>query len=234
MTLGALVQSVAGFGFALTALPILASATSFGLAAPLLALNGLGNGTFMWLRYHRHFQWSAVRRMVFAAITGIPVGLYGLKYAPESVMLVALGVIIGGYALYALTQVASPKLRSPFWAYGFGFLAGTLSGAYNIPGPPAVFYGQCCRWTPEQFKGNLTGFFAFNTVTVIIGHTFQHRITPDVLRLLAIALPCSLTGFIIGTYLSRSINPATFRTLVLVLLIITGIRLILAGFGGSI
>lgn len=231
MVLGGLVQSTTGFGFGLVALPILASATSFGLAAPLLALNGVGNGTFMWLRYRRHFQWVAVRRMVMAAIAGIPVGLYGLRYAPESAMLVVLGVIIGSYALYSLTRIASPKLRSPFWAYGFGFCSGMLSGAYNIPGPPAVFYGQCCGWAPEQFKGNLTGFFAFNTATVIIGHALQHRITADVLRLLAIALPCSLTGFIIGTYLSRFIHPTTFRTLVLVLLIITGIRLVLAGVG---
>jgi len=231
MTLGALVQSMAGFGFALVAIPILASATSFSLASPLLALTGLVNGAFMWSRYHRHFQWVAVRRMVVAALVGIPIGLQSLKFAPESLMLVVLGIIISGYALYSLVQVESPTLRSPHWGYSFGFLAGMLTGTYNIPGPPAVFYGQCCRWTPEQLKGNLTGFFAFNTVAVVVGHALQHRITLDVLELLAIALPCSITGFIVGTYLSRYINPTTFRTIVLVLLIITGVRLILAGLG---
>ncbi|MEL6224753.1 MAG: sulfite exporter TauE/SafE family protein [Cyanobacteria bacterium J06627_8] len=225
MGLAALTQSIAGFGFALTAMPILASATSLELATPLVAVAGFFNGTIMWLTYRQTFEMKAILRLLGASLLSIPIGLYGLQYVPESAALFVLGIIVGGYALYSLASVELPKLTSNTWGYGFGMIAGVLTGSFNTPGPAVVFYGQCRRWLPDEFKSNLAGFFWFNSVAVVIGHTVQHHLSSELLGQLAIAAPIILLGFGIGTLISRTIDPETFRKIVLSLLVITGCRL---------
>ena len=232
MGLAALTQSITGFGFALMAMPILASVISLDLATSLLALAGLFNGTFMWLIYRHAFEFKAVLRLLTGSWLGIPIGLYGLHYAPESLALMLLGIIVAGYALYTLIGAALPKLDSPTWGYGFGMGAGILSGSYNIPGPAVVFYGQCRRWMPAQFKSNLTGFFWFNSVAVVVGHGLQHRLNHEVFTQFAIAIPVILIGLGVGTIVSRYLNPNIFRRIVLFFLVLTGIRLVWMGLQG--
>jgi uncharacterized membrane protein YfcA len=231
MGLAALTQSIAGFGFALVAMPMLASATSLEFAAPLLAIAGLFNGSVMWLTYRRAFQFKAVLRLLGASFVGIPIGLNGLAYISESWALVALGIVVGGYALYSLSGIELPKLESNHWGFGFGIMAGILTGSFNIPGPVVVFYGQCRRWTPEEFKGNLTGFFWFNAVAIAVGHALKHHLSREVLGQFAIAIPIMLLGFGAGTVISRYLDAQTFRKVVLLLLAVTGCRLVWMGMG---
>lgn len=225
MGFAALIQSIAGFGFALVAMPILAGAIGLDQAAPLVAMTGLFNGTVIWLVYRQAFQLTAVLRLLGGSWLGVPIGLYGLRYTPESIAFIVLGLMVSGYAAYSLIGARLPKLDSPQWGYGFGMGAGILAGSYNIPGPAVVFYGQCRRWLPDEFKGNLAGYFWFNSVAVVVGHGIQRNFSHDVLIQCAIALPIVLTGFAVGTAISRRLNPDIFRQLVLWLLVATGIRL---------
>jgi len=63
-------------------------------------------------------------------------------------------------------------------------------------------------------------------VLVIVGHALSHHLTPVVWENYRIALPALALGVIAGLGVERFINPAKFRQIVLLLLIVTGIRLI--------
>ncbi|MEM9448041.1 MAG: sulfite exporter TauE/SafE family protein [Cyanobacteria bacterium P01_E01_bin.6] len=232
MGFAALTQSITGFGFALTAMAILTSATSVELATPLVALAGLFNNTSLWLVYRKDFEIKSVLRLLRASILGIPIGLYGVRYISESWAFIILGLIVGGYALYSLVGAELPKLVSPKWSYGFGMVAGILTGSFNIPGPPVVFYGQCRRWLPQEFKSNLAGFFCFNSVAVVMGHGLQRNLSIEVFGHFAIAIPVILLGLRLGTIISRYLDPGLFRNMVLILLIFTGLRLFWMGVQG--
>jgi uncharacterized membrane protein YfcA len=121
-----------------------------------------------------------------------------------------------------------PKIENPNWAFGFGFLAGLLSGAYNTGGPPVVLYGNSQSWNPSEFKSNLQSMFLLNDVVVITGHALSQHITPAVWNNFGIALPALVLGLAAGLGAEKLINPAAFRKIVLLLLIVTGLRLILA------
>ncbi len=229
MGFASLIQSIAGFGFALVAMPVLVDMIGIDQAAPLVAMTGLFNSTVIWLVYRHASRIMSVLRLLVGSWIGIPIGLYGLQYLPDSIAFVLLGVIVSSYALHSLIGASLPKLDSPLWGYGFGAGAGMLAGSYNIPGPAVVFYGQCRRWLPGEFKGNLSGYFWFNSVAVVVGHRIQQNFGHDVLVQFAIALPAVLTGFAIGTIISRRLNPDIFRRMVLWLLMATGIRLVWTG-----
>jgi uncharacterized membrane protein YfcA len=150
-----------------------------------------------------------------------------LRHLDAAIVTTALGVILVGYALYALFSPQLPQLSGRGWAYGFGFVAGLLSGAYNTPGPPVIIFGNCRGWPPNEFKGNLQGFFLVNSLVVVAVHIVSGNYIADVWSNFLLALPGLAVGLIAGFLLSKRINADLFRKIVLLLLIILGARLII-------
>jgi uncharacterized membrane protein YfcA len=226
ITVSIFTQSVTGFGLALISMPLLIQVMGVQAAAPLIALVAITAEVVLLVRYRHAIQFQTVRRLSVASVIGVPFGVFVLANADERVVLGLLGIIVTGYALYALVQLRLPAVQHPGWAYGFGFVGGILSGAYNTAGPPIVIYGSCRRWTPAQFKSNLQGYFIINSLMVIATHTLAHNYTEQVWQSYLIALPGVIVGLALGFSLDRFINPLLFRKIVLLLLVVIGLRLI--------
>lgn len=90
-------------------------------------------------------------------------------------------------------------------------------------------YGHARRWEPEQFKGNLQGFFFINNIFVITGHAINGNFTPEVWHNYLLALPALAVGIWGGLALGRKIDSNRFRQVVLGMLFILGVRLIWSG-----
>ena len=220
-------QSLTGFGSALVAMAFLPSMLGIQVATPLVALMGLTIEISLLLRYHSAFRIQAAWRLVAASVVGIPVGLLVLRKVDEKVVLAVLGGVLVAYSLYALLNLRLPQMKHPAWAYGSGFLAGMLGGAYNTSGPPVVIYGDSQRWEPAEFKSNLQGFFFATSLFVIAGHVISRNLTSEVWHSYLWALPAILLGILAGIRLDSKLDPALFRRLVLVLLVIMGARMLL-------
>jgi uncharacterized membrane protein YfcA len=223
----ALVQSSIGFGFALVSMPILVGVLGIHTAAPLVALSVMLLEITILLRYREAFNFGVVKLLVIAAIIGIPIGVFAMSNIEADIVNKVLGIVIIGYALYALFAPGLPELAGNRWAYFFGFIAGILSGAYNTPGPPVVIYGNARQWLPDEFKSNLQGFFLVNGIMVIGVHAIGGNITTEVFRNLLYTLPGLVLGLVTGFYLSTRINPGLFRNIVLVALLFLGASLLI-------
>ena len=223
-----LTQSVVGFGLALVSVPLLVSLIGVQAAAPLVALVGLIAEILLLIRFHKALNLRAVSRLSIAAVFGVPVGVYLLGHVDTAVITTLLGIVIVGYALYALSALTLPQLAHSGWAWGFGFVAGVLSGAYSTSGPPVVIYGNCRRWSPAEFKGNLQGFFLLLSVMAILTHGVSGNFTAVVWHSFAWSIPGIVLGLLAGWGIDGRIDPHTFRKLVLLLLIVLGLRLIFA------
>ena len=225
--LAVFVQSSVGFGFALVSMPLLVSLLGIQTSAPLVALLAAVSEVFILIRYWRALNLRVVSQLIIASVIAIPLGVLALRELDAAIVTTALGVILVGYALYALISPQLPQLSGRGWAFGFGFVAGLLSGAYNTPGPPVIIFGNCRGWPPNEFKGNLQGFFLVNSSVVVVVHILSGNYTSDVWTNFLLAVPGLAIGLIAGFLLSKRINPELFRKIVLILLIILGIRLII-------
>jgi len=223
----AFTQSLTGFGSALVSMAVLPGLIGIRTAAPLVTLITVTIDVALLARYRQALNLRAIWRLVTALVLGVPLGILVLRRVEERFVLAILGVVIAGYALYALLSPRLPRLEHPAWAYGFGFLAGVLGGAYNTSGPPVVIFGNCQRWPPSEFKGNLQGFFLVNDLLVIAGHALSRNLTALVLRDYLIVLPALIVGLFVGGRLDRRLDPGLFRKIVLVLLVVMGLRLLL-------
>jgi len=219
-------QSLTGFGSALVAMAFLPELIGIKIAAPLVALIASTLEFFLLIRYRSSFRLQALWQLILASLIGIPLGIWALKGIDETILLAVLGIVITGYALYALFNFKVPTLLHPLWAYGFGFISGVLSGAYNTGGPPVVIYGTCRRWEPTEFKSNLQVFFLISDLLVVSGHAVNHNFNISILHYFVWALPALVLGILIGTNMDRFINQEIFRKIVLPLLVVMGIRLI--------
>jgi uncharacterized membrane protein YfcA len=184
----------------------------------------------MLLRYRQHLNLRGVWRLILAASFATPIGITVAHLLDEHIALLLLGIVVAGYGLYSLFRPHIPPLENPNWAFGFGFVGGLLSGAYNTGGPPVVIYGTLSRWPPDEFKSSLKSIFIINITIVIVIHATSGHMTSSVLQNSLLCLPAMLIGLVIGWILERRVNPAQFRKLVLILLVLIGLNLILTNW----
>jgi uncharacterized protein len=228
MFFSALTFGLTGFGSALVAMPLLTPLLGVEVAAPLFALLALVLEMVSLVRYRRHLRFQAVWRLMLASLLAIPIGVTLAQALPERVVLLLLGLVVAGYGLYRLLKLPLPHLANPNFAFGFGFVGGLLSGAYNTGGPPVVIYGNMSRWSPAEFKSSLQGFFLVNSTLVVTLHLINRHMTPDVLQGVLLSVPVVLLGLWLGWQLERRVNPVVFERLVLIVLVLVGGRLVLA------
>lgn len=225
-------QCLTGFGAGLVSMAFLPGILGVRTAVPLVALFTCTLELILLIRFRAAFNLRAVWRMALTTLLGIPLGVWALRGLSEKILLPVLGVVMAGYALYALLNLKLPRLEHPAWAYLTGFLSGLLSGAYSVGGPPVIIYGNCRCWEPDEFKSNLQGFFLLNDGLAIVNHAIAGNLTHLVWTGYLWALPVVALGLLVGAGLDRFLNPQLFRKLVLVLLVIMGLRFILSAFMG--
>ncbi len=224
--LAAFTQSLSGFGLALVAMALLPLAISLQVATPLVALAAVAIEGVLIIRYREALDVRAIWRVVLAALIGIPFGAYWLVRVNERLALGGMGLVIAGYAAYALLGLRLPRLAHPLWAYLAGLVGGLLGGAYNTSGPPVIVYADCRGWPRNSFKSNLQGYFIVSSVVVLVSHAVVGNLTPQVWRFFWSSSPFIAAGLLAGFALDRWLNPEVFRRVVLVLLIVMGGRLL--------
>lgn len=224
-------QSVTGFGLAIVGMPLLRLlGLPATLSAPLIALIALSMRPMMLFHYWQGFSWRDVWRLGVASIVGIPLGIALLTTLDEHTVSVILGLVLIFYAFYTAFGARWLHLENhiiaEWWAFPLGFLAGILGGAYNIFGPPAIIYANARHWQKTVFKANLQAFALMISVLTSGIHTLAGNITPEVLLLFMIGVPCAMMGMVAGFWLDKHINHATFAHLVNAFLVVMGLSLI--------
>ena len=225
--LAALAQSITGFGVSIVAMSFLPGIIGLQTAVPLVTLIPIAGNIMLWYYYRRDCSFKAVGRLTLASLFATPFGVLLLDRIPEAIALKGLGILIVSYVFYDWFDLTLPKLQASFWAYIFGGTSGILNGAYTVNGPPLIVYGNCRRWTPQEFKGNLGALFFFSSVLAAIAHGYQGNITPQVRELVIYSLPSYALGLWLGMVLAKKINPIVFRRITLALLMVAGLRLLL-------
>lgn len=225
--LGCFTQSLTGFGVALVMMALLPPLIGLPVATPLVALIGIVLEVLMLFRYRASIKFKSILGLLISSTITIPIGVVYLRRLDERIALFILGLIIVLFAIYALTGFQLPELKHPVWAWVFGVVSGLLGGAYNTAGPPVVIYGNCHRWSPQEFKSNLSGFFIIGSFVVVASHWMSGNFTSTVWSNFLLSIPALLIGFLLGQSMDKWLNPEIFRKIVLVMLVILGLRLMM-------
>jgi uncharacterized protein len=228
----ATIQLIAGFGFALAAVPLFsvvidphdAVIVSLGIAT-------LTSGAQAWAG-RRNRDRRVARGMLAGAAVGLPIGWLIYLWADNRV----LGIVIG-VAVLASVVVISRGLDLRHTGPGLDVAGGVLSGALtmssSVNGPPLVFVLQARRFGPVPFRSTITMVFALLDVVGITAFAATGEIGGDEVAAIAVALPGVAAGAAVGIALRRHVDAVRFQRLVLVLLVVAGLSAILSALAAN-
>jgi uncharacterized membrane protein YfcA len=225
--LASLVQSLSGFGFALTVMPLVTFIVGLQIAAPTVALTALIVYSINLVRYRRAIDVREVLRLGIASAFGVPLGIWVLTNVDETLVKQVMGIILIVYAAYVLARPMASWKPSRYWIYPAGFFAGCLSGAYNTPGPPVILYGSLRQWPRDKFRAVLQAIFFINGALVVSSHVLAHRVNGEVLTFFLCAVPALIFGILVGSRLDRLVDRTRFRIIVASLVGLMGLALTL-------
>jgi hypothetical protein len=225
----ALCQSLTGFGFALVMVPLLSLA--WDVKSAVVTSTVLGTFALLPLVFEarRHVRLAAVAALVAGSLAGIPAGLLILEWIdPEALkILVGLTVIAASVLVYRVREVRATR-AGVMPAVAAGVVSGVLRASTSMGGPPAVLYLLGVEKDVEAFRGTILAFFLPMSLVTIVGLAAVGRVTPDVVRTSAIALPAMALGLAAGGWLRYRVREELFRLIVLLVLIFSSIGVIIS------
>ena len=224
-----LIRSTFGFGEALVAVPLLAIFIPIEVAAPVAVLMSITIAAVVVAQDWRKIHMRSTGWLIMATLLGIPIGLMLLTSSHQRTVKAILGIFIVGFSAYSLMVKRPPELPSDkrAWLLGFGFCAGVLGGAYGMNGPPLAIYGSMRRWSAQQFRATLQGYFLPASIVGMAGYWAAGLWKPIVTHYYLVSLPAALPAIILGRAVNHRLHGDAFMKYIYLGLACIGVLLLL-------
>jgi uncharacterized membrane protein YfcA len=233
LMLGSALQSAAGFGFGMFAIPLLILLGSesyeaiaiIGICSTAQALAGL------WT-LRRDVSWVLVAVLVAIIATTLPVGVWVLDKV-ASLEAARVGQVFGAIVLTALLAQWLWRIRPRDhlhwgWAAGAGIVSGFMSGLAGMGGPPLVMWVMAHRWTNQRSRATLWAMIAGLTPFQML--FLYLRFGDDVVGAMGegvLLAPLTLLGLLPGLWIGHRIPKPVLRQLSYVILLLISLYAIL-------
>jgi hypothetical protein len=230
-----LVRSTFGFGEALIAVPLLALILPVEIAAPVAVLLSITIAALVVIQDWRQVHLRATGWLLAPTFLGIPLGIALLTSVHQNVVKGALAIILVAFSGYFLLGRNTLELHNDNrgWLLGCGFVAGVLGGAYGMNGPPLVIYGAMRRWSPQQFRATLQGYFLPASVVAMAGYWFAGLWVPAVTHYFLISLLVAIPAVFLGRFLNNRLRGDVFLKFVYSGLVCVGFVLLVQAIRGT-
>lgn len=202
----------------------------FDVVQPVAATLGAATGWALLLPEIHKVKWRDLTTLLAASTLATPLGVGLVELIDAEYILRALGALVSGYVAFSLAGLKVPKKFSGTpGAWLFGTLAGALGGAFDITGPPLVIYGEAQDWKDGEFRRNVLAVVSVNSSVVVLFDAFVGRLNDfyywDFVKF---ATPAVIVGILIGNWLSKKLDPAAFKKVVLGTCMALGAKLLLS------
>lgn len=226
--LAATAQTVAGFGFALIAVPFYVTVLTVQEAVAAVAVLSFVNVVMVARSGREHTPWPTVRWLLAGSVLAMPAGLALLLGVSGDTLRIAVGVvsIVMAIAIGAGFTLPAPGARGTF---AVGLVSGVLSTSIGINGPPVVLYLQALRHPPEVFRAGISTFFVLNGLVSLSIFVWSGVVDLESLGRSLLAFPALILGHWLGYLILPRFSPETFRRFVLALLVVSSSTSLLDG-----
>src|ERR1700675_1931301 len=226
---GALVAGLSGFAFGLVTASIwLYILSPLQTATLIIAFGLIVQGYSVW-KLRGALEWKKLWPFVAGAALGVPVGVTILTWANPAHVRIGVGAFLVLYSLYALFRPAIAPVKGGGAAADavIGFLNGVLGGIPGLAGILVTIWCGLRGWPKDMqrtvFQPVAVAIFLMSALWI----GAKGAITPEIIKLFLIGLPALFAGTWLGLKLFGRLDEASFRKVVLVLLLASGLVLII-------
>lgn len=206
-----LARGFSGFGGALIFIPLASTAIGPQVAVPLLlVVDGIMTLGLIPPAIQRANR-RDVGLMAVGALLGIPAGVYllsrldplAIRWSIVVIVAMLLALLVSGWRYHGRPSTPLTVL--------VGAVAGVLSGAAQIGGPPVVAYWLGGMIPAVVVRANIILYFAISTVFSAISYIWTGLITLEVLALALFVGPVYGAGLWLGGKMFGVASEETFR-----------------------
>ncbi len=225
--LGGVTSGLAGFAMGLVVSGVwLHIITPLQTATLIVAFGLLTQGYGIWKLRHA-LNWRAVAPYVIGGVFGAPLGTALLAQVSPSALRTGIGVLLVVYSVYGLARPSfKPRNVGLAADLGVGFLNGLLGGLTGLVG---IIVTVWCQWRGLGKDAQRLIFQPVILVTAVISMVSlgaAGAITAETIKLFVLGAPVLFAGLWSGFVLYGRLDDASFRKVILVLLLLSGLSLI--------
>ncbi len=226
--IAAFVTGLAGFAFGLVAAGIWLHALSPAETATLIVSYALlVQGYAVWKLRHA-IVIARLAPFVVGSAIGIPGGIAVLRLVSPEILRVGVGVLLALFSLYNLARPKLAIMKSDGRAAdgAVGICNGVLSGATGLGGILPAIWSTMRGWSREEQRAVFqpTAVATFLMTLLWLGGT--GTVTTRAAWLFMVGLPALGIGTWLGWKLYGRLDEASFRRIVLVLVLISALTLV--------
>lgn len=220
--LAGIVVGLAGFGFALFAVPPLLFFHEPPTVVALVNILGFSSGMVVLAGEWHEVRLPVLRSLLPWSLGGLVAGTAVLRFVDGTALKLATSVLVVVFAAVVAAGLRIPGVHHPRAPAVAGLASGVLGTSAGLPGPPIALLFTARGLPPTTFRVTITAYFmVVDVVAVALLAASRQLHRSDVLLALAM-IPASLVGRWVGRRMADRVSPATFRRIVVVLLLLTG------------
>jgi len=225
--LGGLTSGLAGFAMGLVVSGIyLHILTPIQTATLIVGYGFVTQGYGVWALRHA-VRWRSAAPFIIGGLMGVPAGTMLLTYIHPAYMRIGVGILLVVYSIYSLARPAIKLAHEGVAAeVGVGFLNGLLAGLTGLVGIVVVIWCQLRNWPKDVQRAIFQPVLLATILTSTVSLSVAGAVTAETMKFYLLGLPCMLAGTWVGLKLYGRLNDAAFRTIILLLLLVSGLSLI--------
>ncbi|QSB04490.1 sulfite exporter TauE/SafE family protein [Natronoglycomyces albus] len=224
LLVASVIRTTAGFGFSLVAVPPMALLIDPVTAVIVAAI--MAAPLSLWIAYKdfSHVDRRLAGLILGFGIAGVPFGVWILKVLAAEILMVVIAIVVLLGTFLVWRRVTIPGGHKAVAAVGF--FSGASFASTGIDGPPMVAALQGMNLEPRVQRATLALAFAGTGLAALTGFAVSGQLTQTIGETLLMGIPALFLGIFVGERLFRQLNAATFRQVVLTLLVISSISVI--------
>jgi uncharacterized membrane protein YfcA len=223
----AFVTSLTGFAFGMIAAAIWLHALTPEHTTALIVVYALIVQSYAVWKIRRSLNARRLAPFIAGSAVGIPAGFALLTWATPASLRLGVGLVLIAFSVYNLTHPKMPVVKRfalPSDAAA-GVFNGVLGAATGLAGVLVMIWSGMRGWPRDEqravFQPTAIATFAMTIVWMGGAGSF----TTEVGRLFLVGLPAVAVGTWLGWKLYGRLNEASFRTVVMWLLLASGVTL---------
>ena len=207
--LAAVVRGLTGFGFAAMAVVGLVLLMPLQQAVPLILCLEIVSSALLLTSAWREADHSLLRRLLLAALLGVPCGLVLLNGSDPHWLTLCVYLLVGGLALLGLARIRLPLGHGSLSVGLVGSISGALIATFSIGGPLLGAHLSPLKLSPAALRATLILFFCAVDLAALAGLGLHGAISWHTANQALALLPALLLGLLLGQRLFRHIPPHT-------------------------
>jgi uncharacterized membrane protein YfcA len=233
----ATVQAATGFGFAIMAVPFFLLIMGSLSAIQVTAVINFVISMVLMQRLLKDAPRRLLLHLIVGSVIGFPIGLVAYKAADLNTMKLVIGALITIFAIILLirewnirrtdsrppTKEGQEFASRPVLELVTGVASGAMAVALAMPGPVVVLYLLARHASKQVSRAATLLLFGFSYGAVSLVHTLWGGMTGGSWLLAAKLTPFVIGGAILGHFATRYLSEEHFRTVILAILIVSGL-----------